>query len=240
MPEMLILTVASQSASSDWTNFGLPVAAGVLVAVFSVVFSEYRQARRNSVLRFRPVERHVQTVNVRLSNNTEREVEQYVWRLPAVNTGSRPARSVTTELKEIKEAGGLRAGVVAAPLNWMHNPPGIFTREIFRRQVAYLDVCQWTRYYEPRPVLSNSPVMSMPMSNALPEDQAILRIEFYQESGQRADVIVKLKLHAADFAASEVQIAQVIRERRFVVLFWKTVANAPKSSSLLDGVAGTW
>jgi hypothetical protein len=238
----LLSTATSQHvASSDgWGNFGLPVAAGIIVAIFSVWLSEYRQARRNSRLRFQPVEFHTQTAELALPVGTMQTVDQYVWRLPVINLASRPAHDVTTQLQEIVDLDALRPEVVAAPLNWMHNPAGIYTRDIFRSQVAYLDIFQWTRQMQPRPVLCNSPVMGIPQSNSLPVDEVRLKIELYQVSGQRIDVYLILHLIPEDFAHSSLRIWRVVREHRFLMKTWFRETRSIVASSRFKGVAGTW
>jgi len=180
------------------------------------------------------------TVRIETESLCELHRKTHLWRLPVVNFGSRPARSATTEVKEVEDNGVMRVGVVAAPLNWMHNPNGIYTRDIFRTQVAYLDICQWTPEFQPRPVLSNSPVAGVPLSNGLPEDNVKIKVEFYQESGQHADVRIALTLDAEHFENSIVEIVRVVRQRRLLFLTWPKEINSAKASSDFDGIVGTW
>jgi hypothetical protein len=210
------------------TDLWFPVAVGVLVAVISVTISEYRQARRNSRLRFRQIEMQVQVIG---------SLESVVWRMPITNVGSRPALELTTEVSIIEDAGVVRAGIVVAPLNWMHNPAGLFSRSVFRSQVAYLDICQWNKGLTIRPILSNSPVMGIRGSSELRSNSERVRIDFFQHSGQRIEVWVQMELDEIDFQSSSVFIESVTRFRRFLFFQWPTRRGVP--SDFLD-FSGTW
>lgn len=230
MFEIGILVMAAKVGRYNLnTDFWFPVAAGVFVAVISVTISEYRQARRNSRLRFREVDMQIQMKGP--------DAGEVVWRLPVTNVGSRPALELTGEVSMVEDNGVARVGLVTAPLNWRHNPREVFIRSVFRSQIAYLDVCQWALESEARPILSNSPVMGIRDSNELPNDSVRLRIDFFQQSGQRIEVWIKMKLCEPDFRSSSVLIESVTRYRRVLFFEWPTIRRI---ESDVWKFSGTW
>lgn len=207
-------------------EFFLPMLTGALVAVFAVVLSEYVQTRHFSKLQFGEVELHRQFVPIlddyRLpvydDDGNEMTIESYVWRLRVSNVGRYPAYDVTTELAKIYDEGQLRPDVVVAPMNWMHNPPGSFLRDIFGSQSAYLDICQWTRYAIDIPMLSNTPVSGIAQSNELRSGETTLLIRFFQRSGQRIDVEIAIQLDRAD---PSMTVARLVKTTRLPTPSWR-------------------
>lgn len=141
LPTIVLFQSRSTSNFSLWNILVIPLVIGLVVALVTVWSTEYVQTHRHSNLQFLPIMRMRQTW---VGDKPEDSGTAYFWRLPIVNTSSHPARSAVTQLSAIRDNGTNRSGVIASPFNWMHNPPAIFDREIFRSQVAYLDICQWS------------------------------------------------------------------------------------------------
>jgi len=146
---------------------------GVIVAIFSVWLTEKSFLRRHSNL-----------VNGGVEGRTQ--LSQYVWRIKIVNEGKYPARNVRADVEKIESDGIPRKEIIVSPLNWMHNPTDLFTRDIYPNQTAYLDVCiaNLTPNYDESFKLANPHVGSLDESSTIGKGLTKLTIGMYQESGQ--------------------------------------------------------
>jgi len=157
------------------------IVVGVLVAVIAVRLSGNAQLHRFSILQLYPIQKHEQVTN-RTST---------FWRLPIENVGKHTCFSATAEVVEIVDRDSRRQGVIIAPLNWAHNPPNIYTKDISPNQIAYLDICQWDNSVVP-PKISNPTVSSISNSSDLNVESESIGLRLFQRSGQVIEVRIGL------------------------------------------------
>lgn len=208
-----------------------PLIVGVAVAAFSVGLAEYLHSHRHSNLRFLRVRRDVQGARgeqftVVPDENGQPQILRVdptpivIWRLEIQNLKVHPARTCTSELREIYDAGVLRPNVVVAPLNWMHHPNG-FELDISYSQIAYLDLCQVLQGAGGVFRFSNSPVMNLPDSSEIRTSPTKAEITLYQESGQRVDITLSIDFQEASRDNAEVRVVALTRFFPLFGLDWK-------------------
>ena len=154
----------------------LPACAGIAIGLVTTRYAERLHRRRFSRLWFGDVELIPQ--RDMLGNDS------LFWRIPVSNRSMHPSRDVVAECIELWDDDVRREGTLIAPFNWAHNPPHIYQRDIFRDQVAYLDVVQWN-FGLARPIVALPPVMGFPAFSHMQARSTTVVILVSQSSGQR-------------------------------------------------------
>jgi hypothetical protein len=185
---LMLLLAASGTFAQD---FAWPVAAGVVVALISVLVAEYFFRHRYSHLVFEDVASFDQS---HWDNQLKRIIPEHVWRLPIRNEGAYAALDCRADVRQIADKGIQREGIIISPLNWTHNPLGIFTRAINPHETAYLDICN--RIGVNNYKLSNYHMFQIENSSRLDIVNTLVVVDLYQASGQRHRV--QLSIHWDD------------------------------------------
>jgi hypothetical protein len=180
---------AAAASSSVWRNlvsvdFLLPCVVGIVVAVFAVAYSEYREARRFSKLRVKQT-----TIrNLQIQGVTSRALV-----LPFANVSVHPAYELNAEITRISPLGTLPLEFTPIPLQWLYPGASPFERNVFRDQIAYLDIFHFRPPKQATPIFAVDVGMTTADLNSMVASSFEMKIDLYQRSGQRTQVFVECR-----------------------------------------------
>lgn len=162
------------SRESEFLAFLIPTVVGVIVAIFSVRFSEWTLRRRVSELE----------VSLLLKRS---EAELTQLELAFKNIGKHEIRDCRAELVELEDR--LHPNLVLhQPLNWSDNVTGDFDRTLFPNQTGYIEIVGSRKRYSvtefPNQVTHSAFVTSG-------TNEGAITIELSWHSGQMSRIILK-------------------------------------------------
>ena len=162
------------SGESEFFAFLIPTVVGVIVAVFSVRFTEWTSRRRFSELE----------VSLSLMRS---DPELTQLELKFKNIGKHEVRDCRAELVELDDR--LHANLVLhQPLNWSSNVTGDFDRTLFPNQSGYIEIVGARKRYSetefPNQITHSSFVTSG-------SNEGAITIELSWHSGQMSRIVLK-------------------------------------------------
>jgi hypothetical protein len=162
------------SRESEFLAFLIPTVVGVIVAIFSVRFSEWTLRRRFSELEV--------SLSVKRS-----EPELTLLELAFTNIGKHEIRDCRAELVGLEDRLHSKL-VLHEPLNWSYNVTGDFDRTMFPNQTGYIEILGARKRY----TISDFPNQITHSAFVDPgTNNGAVTIELSWHSGQMSRIILK-------------------------------------------------